>query len=260
MKIQIIVAAHKKFRMPEDDIYLPLQVGAEGRESIGYVRDDTGTHISGRNPQYCELTGLYWAWKNLQADYIGLVHYRRYFTNPHVLLPGLHSERKLLDRQHLEKLLETQEIVLPRQRNYWIENLFTHYSHTHYAEHLIVTREILAERCPEYLESFDTVMGRTRAHMFNMMIMTGEKLDAYCSWLFPILEELEQRIDASEYDDFQARYPGRVSELLLNVWMEQGGYSCCELPVATLGHVQWGRKIASFLKAKLFGKKYDRSF
>lgn len=38
---------------------------------MGYIGDNTGDNISLRNPNYCELTGLYWAWKNLKCDYIG---------------------------------------------------------------------------------------------------------------------------------------------------------------------------------------------
>ena len=49
------------------------------KDNLGYVGDDTGENISEKNPYYCELTGVYWAWKNLKADYIGLVHYRRQF-------------------------------------------------------------------------------------------------------------------------------------------------------------------------------------
>lgn len=30
--IKIIVAAHKKYQMPKDYMYLPVQVGAEGKE------------------------------------------------------------------------------------------------------------------------------------------------------------------------------------------------------------------------------------
>ena len=80
MSIKIIVAAHKKYWMPTDPVYLPVHVGAEGKDSIGYTPDNTGENISAKNPYFCELTGLYWAWKNLDADFIGLVHYRRYFT------------------------------------------------------------------------------------------------------------------------------------------------------------------------------------
>ena len=78
--IKIIVAAHKPYRMPSDGMYLPVQVGASGKESIpGFMRDDTGDNISDKNPYYCELTGVYLAWKHVKADYVGLAHYRRHF-------------------------------------------------------------------------------------------------------------------------------------------------------------------------------------
>ena len=77
--IKIIIASHKKYQTAEEEMYVPIQVGAEVKEKIeGYIQDNTGDNISTKNPYYCELTGLYWAWKNLDADYIGLVHYRRY--------------------------------------------------------------------------------------------------------------------------------------------------------------------------------------
>ena len=85
-KVWIVVATHKAFPMPTDKMYIPLHVGAEGKTNedgtpldLGYQKDNTGDNISAKNANYCELTGLYWAWKNLKADYIGLVHYRRYF-------------------------------------------------------------------------------------------------------------------------------------------------------------------------------------
>ena len=79
-KIKIIVASHKKYRMPEEDMYVPVQVGAKGRKDIGMLRDDSGDNISEKNPNYCELTGLYWAWKNETYDVLGMVHYRRFFV------------------------------------------------------------------------------------------------------------------------------------------------------------------------------------
>ena len=83
-EIKILVAAHKLYWMPNDSVYMPIHVGREGKADLGYVGDNTGDNISAKNPNYCELTALYWAWKNLEADYVGLVHYRRYFTNKEV--------------------------------------------------------------------------------------------------------------------------------------------------------------------------------
>ena len=82
MDIKILVASHKKAEMPEDGIYLPVHVGRalHPDREFGYQSDAEGDNISIKNPYYCELTALYWAWKNLKADYVGLAHYRRHFS------------------------------------------------------------------------------------------------------------------------------------------------------------------------------------
>ena len=49
------------------------------KKLIGYQPDNIGDNISSKNPSFCELTGLYWAWKNLDNEYLGLAHYRRHF-------------------------------------------------------------------------------------------------------------------------------------------------------------------------------------
>ena len=82
-KIQVYVVSHSEEDIRDIDaneIYVPLFVGRDGKDNLGFVSDDTGDNISGKNSSYCELTGLYWMWKNSDADIIGLVHYRRYFA------------------------------------------------------------------------------------------------------------------------------------------------------------------------------------
>ena len=165
-----------------------------------------------------------------------------------------------MTEKEIKSFLRKSDIILPKKRRYYIENLYSHYAHTHYAEHLDCTREILLEKCPEYISAFDKVMKRTYGHMFNMFIMSRKKCDAYCSWLFPILADLEHRIDYKNYDPFQARLFGRVSELLLDVWIEKNGYSYQEVPVISMEQVNWLHKGVSFLRAKFSGKKYDASF
>ena len=81
MQTTIIIATHKPYWIPEDPMYLPVQMGHAIHPGIGYIGDDTGENISERNGNFCELTGLYWAAKNLDSDYIGIVHYRRYFAS-----------------------------------------------------------------------------------------------------------------------------------------------------------------------------------
>ena len=261
MSIKIIVATHKKYLMPKDKMYLPVQVGSELNEDLGYQKDNKGENISNKNPYYCELTGLYWAWKNLNTDYIGLVHYRRYFSNEKRL--GKEIEKRInsvISYDETEKILESTDIILPKKRNYYIENLYDHYKHTMYIEPLDETKKIIKEKYPEYIEEFDKLHNRTSAHMFNMFIMKREILNQYCTWLFDILFELEKRISPSKYDKFHARYLGRISELLLDVWINTNKLEFKEVKAIDIEKVNWLKKGTSFLVSKFTGKKYEKSF
>ena len=250
MKIQIVVATHKAYWMPEDPVYLPVQVGAEGREPLGYTPDNTGDNISGKNPHYCELTGLYWAWKNLEADAVGLAHYRRHFSN------GKHfgdKRNRVISGTEIEFCLKEADVLLPRPRHYWIETNYSQYAHAHHAADLDTTREIIVERCPDYLAAFDASMKRTRGHRFNMFIMRRKLLEEYCTWLFDILFELERRLDISSYSANDSRVFGFVSERLLDVWLETKRVPCQELPYVFLENQNWLKKGAAFLRRKWRG-------
>lgn len=259
--IKVIIATHKKYIMPKDSMYIPLHVGKTGKEGLGYIGDNTGGNISEKNPYFCELTGLYWAWKNLNEDYIGLAHYRRHFSLGKKLckdIPG--RVNSILTLEEADKILNNADIILPKKRNYYIENLYSHYKHTMYIKPLDVTRDIIEEKYPEYIKEFDLLHKRTSAHMFNMMIMKKEILNDYCEWLFDILFELEKRVDISKYDAFHSRFFGRVSELLLDVWINTNGLKYEEVRVIDIEKVNWLKKGFAFLMAKFTKKKYGKSF
>ena len=158
--VKIIVATHKKYKMQTEEIYIPIQVGAEGKEKLEYVPDNTGENISEKNPYYSELTGLYWAWKNLKADYIGLVHYRRYFTQKPITMNKSENDRFkiVLNQEEVDKILDTTDIILPKKRKYFIETLYSHYKHTLHIETLEETRKIIEEKCPKYFDKFLTFL------------------------------------------------------------------------------------------------------
>lgn len=251
MDIKIIIASHKEYSMPKDELYLPVQVGSALHGSIGYQRDDEGDNISEKNLNFCELTGIYWAWKNLNADCIGLAHYRRHFGK---------KADKLLTYDEAKELLSKYRVILPKKRKYYIENLYSHYVHTMHAQPLDITGEIIKEKYPEYLPEFERLHKRTSAHMFNMFVMHRDVFDSYCEWLFDILFELEKRVDMTGLDDFHARFFGRVSELLTDVFIYTNNISFCEYPFVYAEKINWFKKGTSFLMAKFFKKKYDKSF
>ena len=247
--VKVVVCTHKPYWMPGDAMYVPLQVGAATRDDLGLQRDDSGENISAKNANYCELTGLYWAWKNLDCDYLGLVHYRRHFA-----MRRLGGDRHdVLTLEQARRLVGEADVILPKPRNYWIETNYSQYAHAHHAADLDRTREIIAERHPEYLEAFDRSMKRTTGHRFNMFIMKRDVLDAYCEWLFDILFELEGRLDISGYSINDARVFGFVAERLLDVWLEANHIQYKDVPYIFLEKVNWITKGAAFLKRKLEG-------
>lgn len=253
MDIKILVATHKEYRMPMDSIYLPIHVGKEiSTVSLPFIGDNTGENISCKNPNYCELTALYWAWKNLDADYIGLSHYRRHFV---LRKPGLFCKNKfasILTSTQVEPLLQQYPLLLPKPRNYYIETNYSHFVHAHPAESMDLTKKILEEKYPAYLSAFDAAMSRTKAHRFNMFIMKKEIFLDYCDWLFTILFELEQQLDISGYDAYNKRIFGFISERLLDVYLEKQNISYAELPVLFMEQENWIKKGFSFLKRKFF--------
>lgn len=255
--VKIIVAAHKSVKVSEDPLYLPIFVGASGKEDIGFQRDDVGDNVSELNPYFCELTGLYWAVHHLDCDYIGLCHYRRYFKGAG---KGSNKLDHVLTLEEADRLLNDYDVILPKKRHYYIESIYDHYRNTMYVEPLDICGEIIQEMYPEYYPEFEKLHQRRSAHMFNMLVMRKDILDGYCEWLFSILFELMKRVDVSQYDSFHARFPGRISERLLDVYINTNHIQYTEVPVIDTGNTNWFRKITGFIKSTIFKTKYDSSF
>lgn len=273
--MEVIVATHKMYVMPDDSLYQPLLVGSDffldQQKGITLPKhlalDNTGAHISSKNHNYSELTGLYWLWQNtVKKDtnpdsFYGLVHYRRYLSTKNKKTP--------LTKTELQNLINLKyEIILPKKRNYYIENLYGHYAHTLHIGPLDRTRAIIKEKYPDFLPEFNRLKTRRSAHMFNIFIFKKPLFEEYCEFLFGILFALESSLTKEEltrYDGFHARFFGRISELLLDVFLYtkfpdlDKRSDVLELQVLELEPVNWIEKISNFLLAKFFGKKYKKS-
>lgn len=105
-RIFFAVALHEKYALPTDALYTPIQAGAAIHPPLGLMRDDTGENISAKNGSYCELTVLYWMAHNVDADWYGLCHYRRYFSLRRTGCP----QKRILTRAQLLPLLDTADI------------------------------------------------------------------------------------------------------------------------------------------------------
>ena len=255
MDIKVIVAAHKPYIMPKDNMYLPLHVGrALAKQDIGWQGDNTGNNISLKNSSYCELTGLYWAWKNIKADAIGLVHYRRLFRGCEYestwfdALLNIFSKarRKILSNIEAEKLISQYSVLLPKKRRYYIETIKNQYADAHDIVHLQKVREIIKVYHSEYLEAFDKHMNERSGHMFNMFIMRYNCFTDYCTWLFDVLFRLERKIDGNN------RVLGYIGERLLDVWITKNVIDYKELSIFYTENQYTLKKYANFVKRFMY--------
>ena len=248
-KVLIYIAAHKKFSVPNNDIYIPLHVGAEGKQDLGYTLDSIGDNISLKNPYFCELTGLYWIWKNSNADYVGLVHYRRFFYKS-----ALSNIKNILNKDEIINILNKNDIILSQRGYTWGSSVRGQYEKKHIKDDLDKCEKILKDKYPKYSIYFDKVFNGDFYCPFNMIICKKELFNDYCEWLFDILFELENEIDLSNRESYNARVYGFLSERLLNVWVLKNNLKVKELPVFNNEENVFVQRVQSIIKKLMFWK------
>ena len=250
MNIKILVATHKKYWMPQDKIYLPIQLGSAINKKLGYCRDDIGENISAKQPYYAELTAIYWAWKNLKADYIGINHYRRYFSKQKYHIFGEADKNKLFNYDDFYQLLKKYPVILPKPRDYFIETRYSQYKHAHDINDLLLVKKVVQRIYPQYIPAFDKTLNKTSGHILNMFVMRYDLYCEYCRWLFTILFETEKLIDLKKHTGYQQRVMGYIAERLLDVWLEHNKIEYKDVNYVVLENVNWFKKIVLFLKRK----------
>lgn len=244
-KVKILVCCHKQDIVVSQEPYLPIQVGKALHPDLdlGILCDNTGENISSKNGSYCELTGMYWAWKNLKdVDIIGLCHYRRYFDFHGQGKRGLpvtsfdsESINKLnfdIPANVIKKIMEKGE-VCECSPGFYKSSIAIDYCITHVSDDLRTLSKIISETQPDNIkEAYDKVMFKSNSFsQCNMFIMRKDDFDNYCEWLFVLLKNVEERINIDNYNSVQKRIFGYMAERLMNVWILANNKSTISFPV-----------------------------
>ncbi len=224
--------------------YKGVYVGSGRLDNM--LSDGDGENIKEKNPYYCELTALYYVWKNEElSDYVGLVHYRRFFDftcdNPKAIVETKNDLLDIADNVLIDALLDDldkYDIVLPKADNMCL-SVYEQYAKHHNKKDYDVVRTIIKDKYPEYLNAFDQVSNGNALHLYNMFVMKKEIFSHYMEWLFSILFEVEKKIDIQSYDQYQRRVFGYLAERLLNVYVYSNNLSLVEKPIIFL---QYGNK------------------
>ena len=229
-EVEILTACHNRFDTELPCGYKKIQVSAATAKERwpGCLHDDEGDNISAKNPYYCELTALYWGWKNSDAEIKGLCHYRRYFSDIREPLMSYYkySGKKNISRRILKSwdvikdLEEGNEIILTVP--------YAPYPLTAKQDLLRFCRQedveaaitSIGEMYPDYLETALDLFNARNLSYCNMMIAGKEVYNAYCAWLFPLLFKMEEEMLRKE-EKIQDRVFGYLAEFLLNVYVEK---------------------------------------
>ena len=236
----IYVITHKVI---EDDSYIDydhykvLHVGTNNNCMDSYIRDDAGDNISKKNGNYCELTGLYWIWNNAEEndnDVTGLVHYRRFFTTycEDFKYKYLGIVPKNIPYSRIFEAMTDHDMIIPK-KIFVFSTLKSFYGKFHDIDDINKIRELIKNKYPDYLVSFDKVINSHSYTYGNMMICKKKTLDLYSKWLFDIMFDFENVQVPSLYsgDAYQSRIYGFLSERLLQVWIEHNNLRYVEFPV-----------------------------
>ena len=255
-KIAIFVS-HRidlKSMVVDNPLYVPVRCGAaldENDKGNAIRGDNTGDNISEKRISFCEYTVQYWAWKNYDADYYGLCHYRRYLLNEQ---EKIFTEAEYLELLKDYDLITTKRVVLNNSYHYG-------FATNHNIHALDMTGEVIKELYPEYYDTFVQLVNGTETYFGNMIVTSKKWFDTYCEWLFHIFFEVQKRICLENgEDDYHKRVFGFISEFLLLVWVRVNHLKVYECKVGMLGEKAETREMKEqlasyFISMDVFGAK-----
>ena len=240
-RLKLFISCHKPTELIASNVLVPIQVGAKNAKSHldKMLRDDKGDNISELNPKYCEMTAQYYAWKNIDLDYYGFCHYRRYFNfakkrfiedeygNIVESYPNARTMQKYgLDDATIVSLIKKYDIIIPERKDLRrfaepSNSVRDHYkkaSHLHVKDYDVMIK-IIDEKYPEYSKAAHEFTKGFRMCFCNMYILKKELFFEYAEFVFGVLESFCKQVDMDLYDTEALRTPGHLAERLFNIFL-----------------------------------------
>ena len=248
---KILVSYHKPATLIKNDVFVPIHVGRAlgiGSSSkdgtltspswewllANTIGDDTGDNISLLNRNYCELTAIYWAWKNYDQlgnpDYCGLIHYRRFIS---VLqesdrwgmstLPYLTDEDVQLhfDAEKIQEIIGNYDIYA----NWRKVDEYPKYTEGEWFEYwygkpiMDLTLRHIQNHWPAIYKTAHEYLDGHECNRCNLMVCKKELFFEWCSFLFNVLEEINKHLNYDDFSELRIRFLGCLAERLTGMWL-----------------------------------------
>ena len=200
---------YPEYGIESNSLWVPLQCGAEltGNYRDDSLRDNTGDNISNWNQAYAELTGIYWTWRNRKSDYVLFNQYRRRWENLH---PGFNPKKFFDDYDAM-----ATPCIVPTS----VEWQFRHF---HSDEMYELMKSTVLEMHPDYQKSWiQHIENNQLLYYSNGMFFRWRDFDAYCNFLFPILDAIRVKLGWNTPEDIDKPLLfGYISERLYTLWLK----------------------------------------
>lgn len=231
----------------DNPLYVPVRCGAvfDSENPMEIIGDDTGGNISELRMSFCEFTVQYWAWKNVEADYYGLCHYRRYLSFSEkqfktdeynmvytpVLTPGEKRRFGLLDPMHMSaeigqydlvisEYAEVSKIPTPRGKMSTVREMWDAYDGEFFEKKVIDWMfQLIDKTSPAYSQSAREYFSGAKHRGFNCYVMRRELFDRLCQFQFPIMFEIRHKLNTDGYTQTMLRTPAFVGEMLYGIFV-----------------------------------------
>jgi len=214
---------------PESIYNIPIQAGAaltDKRVCAINDFDNSEDNISDRNQRYCEMTAIYWAWKNSISDYIGITHYRRRFV---------------IDDTTLSKYMDQDVDIITTSPYKLPEIVSENYRVSYFGCEWDMIIDILQRKYPEYMDIASVEFAKDTMHPCNINIFKRSLYNEYCEFIFSILDEYFHNTPV-KFDTYQRRDAGFIAERLSSLFVEKKraeGCSVIEVPFSDLRSKDW---------------------
>jgi hypothetical protein len=188
---------------PHREWEISIQAGATLTDRrIAGLTDDLGDNISEKNRQYYEATVIYWIWKNVKSKWKGICHYRRHFdiTNKQIFE---------LAKEEIDAVLTLPYMCYP--------NAAAQFQRFVSDDVYNATLSALKTLYPEKHDNYLKILGGRYNYAYNMLIARATVYDAYCEWLFSILNFIETKSDKIT-EIASTRALSYISEILTSIY------------------------------------------
>lgn len=268
----------------DNPLYIPVRCGAvfDAENPMNIAGDDTGDNISEKRMSFCEFTVQYWAWKNVEADYYGLCHYRRYLSFSENRYPtdeynmvyspmlmnrekrkfGLLDTDRMIEKiQHYDLIVseyaEVSNIPTPHGRKTTVQEMWGAYDGEFFEKKVIDWMfRLIDEKSPGYSQSAREYFAGTQHRGFNCYVMRQELFDRLCQFQFPIMFEIDRRLDTAGYTQTMRRTPAFIGEMLYGIFIyhvtTKERWRVCEKQLVFFRNTERIRGIGDLLKRWLW--------